>query len=196
MVTTSTTLQTKKVLAESLKKLMAIKPLNKISIKEIADDCGYNRQTFYYHFQDIYDLVEWIYKEETISLFNSYQSNGTLGGVVLHLLEYLKENKAVALCSFHSMGHTHLKHFFYKNINEVIMSVVNEYAKDLQVSEEHKAFIAHFYTISFVGIIENWLEDGFEHEPEELVFLLELTIKGNIRGALERFSESSSADSA
>lgn len=188
MVTTSTTLQTKKTLAESLKKLMAMKPLNKISIKEIVDDCGYNRQTFYYHFQDIYDLVEWIYKEETISLFDSYQGNSTLSGVVLHLLEYLNENKAVALCSFHSLGHEHLKHFFYESINDVIMSVVNEYARGLQVSEEHKAFISHFYTISFVGIIENWLEDGFKCEPEELVHLLELTIKGNIRGALERFS--------
>ena len=53
---------TKKALAETLKKLLSKNKLNKITIKEITEDCGVNRQTFYYHFKDIYDLLEWIYK--------------------------------------------------------------------------------------------------------------------------------------
>ena len=57
---------TKKALAESLKKLLSKNKLNKITIKEITEDCGVNRQTFYYHFKDIYDLLEWIYKNEVI----------------------------------------------------------------------------------------------------------------------------------
>ena len=55
---------TKKALAETLKKLLSKNKLNKITIKEITEDCGVNRQTFYYHFKDIYDLLEWIYKNE------------------------------------------------------------------------------------------------------------------------------------
>ena len=57
---------TKKALAETLKKLLSKNKLNKITIKEITEDCGINRQTFYYHFKDIYDLLEWIYKNEVI----------------------------------------------------------------------------------------------------------------------------------
>ena len=57
---------TKKALAETLKKLLSKNKLNKITIKEITEDCGVNRQTFYYHFKDIYDLLEWIYKNEEI----------------------------------------------------------------------------------------------------------------------------------
>ena len=57
---------TKKALAETLKKLLSKNKLNKITIKEITEDCGVNRQTFYYHFKDIYDLLEWIYKNEVI----------------------------------------------------------------------------------------------------------------------------------
>ena len=50
---------TKRALEQSLKNLLLRKPLNKITISDIAEDCGINRMTFYYHFQDIYDLVEW-----------------------------------------------------------------------------------------------------------------------------------------
>ena len=55
---------TKRALATSLKKLLSQKELTKISIKDITDDCGIQRQTFYYHFTDIYDLVEWICLED------------------------------------------------------------------------------------------------------------------------------------
>ena len=55
---------TKRALEQSLKNLLLKKPLNKITINDIAEDCGINRMTFYYHFQDIYDLVEWVCLED------------------------------------------------------------------------------------------------------------------------------------
>ena len=56
---------TKKALMESLKKLMLQKPLNKITINDLTADCGISRMAFYYHFRDIYDLVEWACLEES-----------------------------------------------------------------------------------------------------------------------------------
>ena len=50
---------TKRALEESLKHMLLKKPLDKISISDITNDCGISRMTFYYHFKDIYDLVEW-----------------------------------------------------------------------------------------------------------------------------------------
>ena len=50
---------TKYALEQSLKKLLRERPLDKITIKDLVEDCGVNRQTFYYHFQDIYDLIAW-----------------------------------------------------------------------------------------------------------------------------------------
>ena len=56
---------TKHALAESLKKLLLKKPLNKITINDLTTDCGISRMAFYYHFKDIYDLVEWVCLEES-----------------------------------------------------------------------------------------------------------------------------------
>ena len=58
--------QTKQVLEESLKKLMLHKPLDKITIRDLTEDCGISRMAFYYHFKDIYDLVEWACPSFTI----------------------------------------------------------------------------------------------------------------------------------
>ena len=56
---------TKHALAESLKKLLLKKPLNKITINDLTTDCGISRMAFYYHFKDIYDLVEWTCLEKS-----------------------------------------------------------------------------------------------------------------------------------
>ena len=55
---------TKQAMYHALKKLITTKSINKITIKDITDTCGLNRQTFYYHFKDIYDLLEWSFQEE------------------------------------------------------------------------------------------------------------------------------------
>ena len=59
---------TKKALASSLKDLLSKYKFNKITIKDITENCGVNRQTFYYHFKDKYDLVNWIYYTEFIKM--------------------------------------------------------------------------------------------------------------------------------
>ena len=63
---------TKQALEQSLKKLMQVKALDKITIRELADDCGLKRQAFYYHFEDIYDLVRWMFQQEAVSLLRQH----------------------------------------------------------------------------------------------------------------------------
>lgn len=62
---------TKKALAQALKELLAVKPLDKISVSDICEQCGMNRKSFYYHFRDKYDLVNWIYYTEFITVINA-----------------------------------------------------------------------------------------------------------------------------
>ena len=69
----ATSEQTKHALAEALKVLMTQKPFGKISIHDITDRCGMYRQNFYYHFEDIYDLLRWLIQEEAISLLRQHE---------------------------------------------------------------------------------------------------------------------------
>ena len=56
---------TKEALGNALKKMLSVKPIDKITVKDLVEECGVNRQTFYYHFDDVYDLLEWVFEEDT-----------------------------------------------------------------------------------------------------------------------------------
>ena len=111
---------TKKMLCASLKKLMVRKPLHKISIREITEGCGINRQTFYYHFEDIYSLVKWMFQEEAIKLLDEHEGILIWQDGLLQLFGYLEENKAVCICTLNSIGHQHLKRLLYDDIHDII----------------------------------------------------------------------------
>ena len=78
---------TKRALEASLKKLLLRKPLNKITINDITEDCGVNRMTFYYHFKDIYDLVDWILVEDATEALEGHQDYETWSDAFRDMLE-------------------------------------------------------------------------------------------------------------
>ena len=88
---------TKRALEASLKKLLLEKPLNKITINDITEDCGVNRMTFYYHFKDIYDLVDWILMEDAAKTMEGRQSFDTRTEAFLDILHQIRDNKALVL---------------------------------------------------------------------------------------------------
>lgn len=186
--TSATHSDTKRLLADSLKKLMLAKPLGKISIHEITKDCGLNRQTFYYHFHDIYDLLEWLFTKEAEEVLKCKDRPLTVREGILRILDYIRRNEAFCLCTLHSIGHSHLRKFFYDAVNHVNLLVVEECGADLDVPEQYMDLIAHYYTISFSALIEDWLRNGLKEEPEVIVRLCEATTPGTVRKTLESFS--------
>ena len=83
---------TKRALEDSLKHLLLKKPLNKITINDIAEDCGINRMTFYYHFKDIYDLVEWVCLEDARRALDGKSSYGTWQQGFVQIFQAVQEN--------------------------------------------------------------------------------------------------------
>ena len=84
---------TKRALEQSLKNLLLKKPLTKITINDIAADCGINRMTFYYHFKDIYDLVEWSCLEDARRALEEKKTHDTWQQGFLQIFEAVRENK-------------------------------------------------------------------------------------------------------
>ena len=85
---------TKRALEQSLKNLLLKKPLTKITINDIAEDCGINRMTFYYHFKDIYDLVEWVVSRRCQSARSkNKKTHDTWQQGLLQIFEAVRENK-------------------------------------------------------------------------------------------------------
>ena len=179
---------TKRALAASLKKLLEQKPLDKITVTDIAEDCGVNRQTFYYHFQDIYDLVEWIYTSEATAAIGGKKTYDTWQEGFLHIFQYVLDNRAFVTRTYHSLSREHLESYLYHEVYDLLWGVVEEKAAGLSVREEDRAFIAHLYKCALVGLVLEWIGGGMKGEPREIIDRLELVIRGSIPQALERFS--------
>ncbi len=178
---------TKQLLAASLKKLMSKNSLDQITVKELVADCGINRQTFYYHFQDIYELLGWIFMSEAIDAIKDYQSYDTWQLGLLKIFQYVEDNRAFCLSTFHSLGRDHLESFLNSVTYDLLYGVVEEITCDVNISEEFKCFIAKFYSFSFVGLIVDWLKTGTKEKPESIIDKLTKLIDGDIPRAVEKY---------
>lgn len=178
---------TKKALGASLKKLLEEKPLDKITVTDIVEDCEVNRQTFYYHFKDIYDLVEWIYTNEATRALDGKKTYDTWQQGFLQIFEYVLVNKSFVSNTYRSINREHLERYLYNETYILLRDVIEEKAVKMTVRDDDKAFIANFYKYAFVGLVLEWISAGMREKPSEIVERLSILIHGHITDALEKF---------
>ena len=175
---------TKQELSAALKTLMSQKPLEKISIREITDLCGLLRETFYYHFADIYDLVKWMFEEEAIVLLRQHEGVQLWQEGLLQLFHYIQDNRAFCLCALRSIGHSHLRKFFQADIYGIVQRTVEQLSREMGCPADE--LVTQFYVIALVGTVESWLLGELDRTPEELIAFADVMLKDHIRGAALR----------
>ena len=181
----------KREICAALKTLMAQKPLNKISIAEIMQSCGMARQHFYYHFEDIYDAVRWMFDQEAVALLRDHEGVMLWQDGLLQLFQYLQENRAVCLCALHSISREHLKRFFQTDIHSIIQSTIQRIVMELncQTSDDEVDLLTKFYIGALTSMIEEWLLGDIKETPEELISFADQLLKDHVRGAALRMAE-------
>lgn len=189
--------QTKRELAAALKEAMAQKPLDKITIFELTNACSIRRQSFYYHFEDIYDLLRWMFEKEAISLLRQQEGSLLWKEGLLQLFHYLEENRAVCLCALRSMGRDHMKRFFESDIYAIIHLTIEQLADEIGQGRHLDSFVdvetlTHFYVVALAGMMESWLLGEIDRTPEELIHFADTILNDQIRGASARLIDATS----
>lgn len=177
--------QTKKALAEALKQLLTRKPINKITINDITEQCGISRMTFYYHFKDIYDLAEWTLEEATQQIIgeNRYADNWQQG--FLDLLKEVKDNQKLYMNVYRSMDREAIERYLLKKVEPLLMPVVEKEAAEMGISPEGKRVVAIFYTYAFIGVVLDWISKGMPLTPQQVVTLTAAVVQGDFRNSLQ-----------
>ena len=169
----------KYALAQSLKKLLSVRKLDKITVKDIVEDCGVNRQTFYYYFRDIYDLLEWNFQDAAEKLICSGLDQKDWRAGPGAVLEYLRENQALVWNAYHSISHEAVSNFLKRTLRPYILQAVQKEAEGLerQPRQENMDFVADMHTLMAVGIITEWInrqeKEGGEERLEKLLTAME-----------------------
>ena len=161
---------TKKMLSLTLKNLLKTKSLDKISVSDICEECGINRKTFYYHFKDKYDLINWIYYNEFIVLINA--KHFEFGwDMVNEVCTYLYENRSFYRKTFY----LDVQNSFTEYFAEFVSSILSEDVKTnygLNENDEDLKFYVTFYTDAFVMSIRKWIMSMDPIAPDHFVALL------------------------
>ena len=176
---------TKRALEASLKALLLKKPLNKITINDIAEDCGISRMTFYYHFKDIYDLVEWACVEDAKRALEGKKTYDTWQEGYLNIFHAVQENKPFVLNVYRCVSRERIEQYLYPLVHNLLLGVVEEMAAGANVADEDKQFIANFYEYAFVGVMLEWIKNGMKEEPALIVERTSRLIQGSIQRAID-----------
>ena len=178
---------TKRALEQSLKNLLMKKPLTKITVGDIADDCGINRMTFYYHFKDIYDLVEWSCLEDAKRALDEKKTYETWQQGLLQIFEAVQENKPFILNVYRCVHRDQVEKYLQPIVDRLLLGVIDEEADGMAVRDEDKRFIAQIYSYIFIGLMLDWIKDDMREDPQQIVDRLARLIKGSMAAALSRF---------
>lgn len=173
--------RTKEMLAESLMKLLARRTLDKITIQDIVDDCGYNRQTFYYHFHDIYDLIDWIFAAQTQELIEKCRACGSLDVGVEAVIACMRENRRLILNILRSVNGEKLLDNLYRSAQSIVLSALENHPGVQELSAEYRELVAEAFKYALAGLLIDWMRAGI---PEDRVNKVR-TMKAVYIGALE-----------
>lgn len=180
---------TKRALANSIKQLMEKKPLKKISIQNIVDNCGLNRQTFYYHFRDKYDLVNWIYSNEVIANMLSYSDLEHWNEVFCSILIHMSDNKAFYTNALNTTGQNSFNDYFFEVTEELILNVLEDLTEGMNISKEDKKFIADFYSFAFIGLAIQWARNDMKEDPKVITAKLKEIVDGTMLRIVSKYSK-------
>lgn len=135
---------TKYALEASLKKLLLKKPLDKITINDLTSDCGISRMAFYYHFKDIYDLVEWSCLEDATKALQGKKTYDTWQEGLLQIFEVVFENKPFILNAYRCLSREQIENYLFHLTYELIAGVVEEQAPRHQSLNMQRNLLQNF----------------------------------------------------
>ena len=123
-----------------------------------------SRMAFYYHFQDLYDLTEWILIEDARKALNEKKDYAHWKEGLSNIFEAVYINKPFILNVYHDISRDKIEKILFKLVHELIESVVEERSKDIFILNQQKDFIAHFYKYGFVGVMLDWIDSGMDED--------------------------------
>ena len=163
------TLVVKKMLANTLKELMNEKPLTKITVQDLTKKCGISRQTFYNHFHDIYELVEWIYLNEAHITLGENISYENWQDALEALFQYMDDNRNFVLNTYRSVSKENVERLLQREVERFLTDLIFNEINVSGAEAEQVQFSIEFYTYALVGVGLDWISRQMPGTAKELV---------------------------
>ena len=179
---------TRNAIAATLKQLLGKKPLSRITVSDIAAECGISRMTFYYHFRDIYDLIARMVSSSIMEIVSSHRDIDTWEEGMLAIFRAVEDESVLILNTVSSIPRAQLERILTGPVEELILSVISDDGRSQGIREDDREFIASFYSYAFIGILLDWIQSGMAEDPEIIMDRIEKVMDGAFERAVSSFS--------
>ncbi len=177
---------TRKAIRDSFIRLLNEKPLNQITIRNIVDDCGVNRNTFYYYYQDLPQLIESIVNEDADRIIQEYPTLNSMEECLDAAVSFSLKNKIAVLHIFKSVNRNIYEQYLWRVCDHVCNTYLNTILADREISEsDHQVIICYLKCLSF-GSIMDWLERGMKDNVQILIHRICELKKGHLEEMIDR----------
>ncbi len=180
---------TKKAIKNSLIKLLNEKPLKQISVRDIVDDCGVNRNTFYYHFQDIPQLLQSIIQEDADRLVLENPQIGSVEDCMNAVIDFSLKNKKAVLHIYKSVNRDIYEQYQWQVCEHIVTVYLDQTLKGRQIAEADRAFLIEYLKCILFGLVMDWLETGMRDDIQQFVHRLCRLNLGNLEDMIQRCQE-------
>lgn len=193
-------LYTQDALANSLKKLSSKKSLDKITVNDLVEDCGMNRNTFYYRFHGIPELLQWMLEHDLTAAVGGNISLDSWQKGVSGALQYIYDNAPFFKKLYHSRYWKETREFLNTMLsrrvaaftNEAIAKTEAERGEKLHLSEFGYRYIVRFYCAMLYSAVEEWFLSGMHEPADKLPYLIGSFTHNMMYRAFDKFSEDTS----
>lgn len=158
---------TKHAIADALKQMCTQKPFDKISIADITGICKLNRQSFYYHFQDKYELLSWIYYNDCFILAIEGITFDNWDNRILYILKKMKAEKNFYMNTIKTEENI-FREYLYEITNTLFHEAADVLDTDKKLNAADKTFFSEFFAYGVCGVVINWAKSGMEASPEKM----------------------------
>lgn len=166
---------TRRAIERSFMKLLNEQPLNKITVRDIVEDCGINRNSFYYHFRDIPALLDTIIAEETEALIREYPSISSLDECFLAAFRFVQENRRAVLHIYHSANRQMFTQDALRRCEYAVSTYISTAYPNDRMRSSDKQIVIRFLKCQLFGMCIDWIEQGMSDEAyHDLRRMLEL----------------------
>lgn len=182
-------LKTKELLIESIKNLMKKKPLDKISIAEVAKSCGVSRRAFYYHFEDIYEAIGWACERDLKYLIKQDQQDEPYSKKAKRFIDYLIDNRAMFVGIQNSSQYWRIKNMYFRITGNYIFEILKNdtYAKNIK--EHDLKILADCYSTAVAAIISSCVMNEIDATSDFLISLIEKSLVDSYRCTLKAIAD-------
>lgn len=179
-------MKTEQELANALKELMSKESLDSITVKRLTDICNIKRQTFYYHFRDIYDLLIWIFLNEDLSKNKEVDK---WQDAVKVITKYVTKNKRFVQNTLSSAGKELFEQFISSYLYTITLKIFAKYDTKNSIPSDDKRLFVSYYVSGISSVIIIWIEKGMKENEEQLIKRLELVVGDFVQGLIRNYSK-------